>query len=214
MKILKSISLFCIYPILMFSLGVFSHIKYLEFFYPGKNQERNVEFINDTYENEELTSEVDALEVVKNKTILTCETSFEITEYDITTKNKVVNAQGLPEKYFGMDREQFAESLSNYELRPSLEDMEKGFVSLSVDYFSDNLVRITKNYNKEELEKGYYLIVKDNKIVVMEFDLETIYMETHIELNHLPTQIQQEIIDMKYIETIEKVYDFLESYSS
>ena len=113
-----------------------------------------------------------------------------------------------------MDREQFAESLSNYELRPSLEDMEKGFVSLSVDYFSDNLVRITKNYNKEELEKGYYLIVKDNKIVVMEFDLETIYMETHIELNHLPTQIQQEIIDMKYIETIEKVYDFLESYSS
>ena len=36
MKILKSIGLYFVYPFMMFLLGIFSHILYLDYFYPNK----------------------------------------------------------------------------------------------------------------------------------------------------------------------------------
>ena len=36
MKILKSIGLYFIYPFVTFLLGIFTHIAYLDYFYPNK----------------------------------------------------------------------------------------------------------------------------------------------------------------------------------
>ena len=50
-------------------------------------------------------------------------------------------------------------------------------------------------------------------IVYLE-DRKTVYIETEIELDSLPEQIQHNIIQMMWIENEEKLYDFLENYSS
>ena len=61
---------------------------------------------------------------------------------------------------------------------------------------------------------GYYLIVADNFIVIYLQYKKTLYLSTDILLENLDDALQAEIIQGKYMETEEEVYNFLESYSS
>ena len=60
----------------------------------------------------------------------------------------------------------------------------------------------------------FYVLAKDNKLVVYYEDLETIYLSTDIDMDSLPKQVQLEILKKKYFESEEELYNFLESYSS
>ena len=57
------------------------------------------------------------------------------------------------------------------------------------------------------------MLFRSEVIVYLE-DRKTVYIETEIELDSLPEQIQHNIIQMMWIENEEKLYDFLENYSS
>lgn len=213
MKFLKSISLFCIYPALMFLLGFASHIEYERVFYP----QRNKEFVapeKDTREDfrkEDLSLQ----EVAGSREMITnCDTSYEVIECNLQSLAETVTKGQLPEKYLGMNRETFLEALRVYELSPSLEDQEKGFVSLDVTYFSTEKVIVQKNYRPIEKTEGYYLLVQDGRIVVFEEDRTTVYLTTDIEAEELSDGLKQELIQGKYIDNWEELYGFLESYSS
>ena len=54
----------------------------------------------------------------------------------------------------------------------------------------------------------------DNKVIVYLEDKKTVYIETGILLDSLPGEIQQSIMEMMWIENEEKLYNFLENYSS
>ncbi|MDE7187054.1 MAG: hypothetical protein K2O13_06055, partial [Lachnospiraceae bacterium] len=69
-------------------------------------------------------------------------------------------------------------------------------------------------YYKEEEPKGYYLMVEDHFIVVYEEDKQRLHMNTDILLEELNDKLKAEIIQGKYIENEEELYNFLESYSS
>ena len=51
----------------------------------------------------------------------------------------------LPDKYVGMNREQFLEAMELYEAFPPLSEMERGFVSLEVLSFSRKRVVVQMN---------------------------------------------------------------------
>ena len=51
-------------------------------------------------------------------------------------------------------------------------------------------------------------------MVVYLEDRETVYIETDIRLDSLPGQLQHSIMQMMWIENQEKLYNFLENYSS
>lgn len=55
---------------------------------------------------------------------------------------------------------------------------------------------------------------KPMKVIVYLEDKRTVYIETEILLDSLPFEIQESIMDMMWMENEEKLYDFLENYSS
>lgn len=101
-----------------------------------------------------------------------------------------------------------------YEAFPPLSEMERGFVNLEVLSFSRERVVVQMNYKYVQPSESFYLAVYDNEVIVYLEDRKTVYIETEIELDSLPEQIQHNIIQMMWIENEEKLYDFLENYSS
>ena len=137
-----------------------------------------------------------------------------VKEYDERNDTEVETIETIPIYFMGLSREELMEAVNNYELSPSFNDLQKGFKSIQLTYFSREKIIVKKNYVKYEKEDVYYLKVEDNKIVVYQSDMETVYMTTEIEMDKLPDDLQQEIINVKCINNLESLYDFLESYSS
>lgn len=195
MKFLKSISLFFLYPLIMFLLGALCFFSFESFFYPKKTP---------LYEQTAL----------EEKQVLTSDTEYVVIETDLLTEESVETVWHVPDVYIGMDREQFIAAMENYEQSPPLSELNRGFVSVEVRSFSRQKVVIRKNYLFEPPQVHFYLSVQDNYVVVMCEDLMTVYMNTSILLTRLPDRLQMEILQNKFMETEKELYDFLETYSS
>lgn len=67
-----------------------------------------------------------------------------------------------------------------------------------------------------DVSKGevFYLMDLNGFVAVYRSDKETIYEYTNIVVEDLPEDIRQEIREGKEIRTVEKLYGFLENYSS
>lgn len=63
-------------------------------------------------------------------------------------------------------------------------------------------------------EDCYYLMEVNGYVVVFLSDKKTAYDYTNIEVASLPTELQNEIKNGKYIESTKLLYSFLENYSS
>ena len=63
---------------------------------------------------------------------------------------------------------------------------------------------------------NYYFCAKNEngRVVIYDTKTLTLYMETGIETELLPTEIQKELVSGIYFKTDEELFDFLESYSS
>lgn len=65
-----------------------------------------------------------------------------------------------------------------------------------------------------QIEYLYYLAIHDDMVIVYQNDKETIYEYTDILLSDLPTEVQEELKNGKFVLDDAELYDFLESYSS
>ena len=133
MKILRSIGLYFIYPFVTFLLGIFTHIAYLDYFYPNKYS-----FSEETYMLEQAGFEVTSLP----SRITTCDTQYIITEYNVKNATEVTFETKIPDKYLGMDRNTLEEALNEYQKNPTLEDIEKGFTNIQLESFSTDPRRL------------------------------------------------------------------------
>ncbi len=158
--------------------------------------------------------EWEAREAAASGDTLCVDTAYVLEETDILHHTSVETTQRLPSKYVGMTREQFVEAMAIYEASPPLSELERGFVNLEVRSFARERVVVQMNYRYVQPSESFYLAVYDNEVVVYLEDRKTVYIETQIELDSLPEQLQRDIIQMMWIENEEKLYDFLENYSS
>ncbi len=210
MKFVKRISLFFILPMGMYTLGFYSHMKLQEEFYPGKFR---------TVEIEERSSGVSEEPQIiptarEEEQVIGADTQYIIEEVDLKKNTSVETKWKVPDKYIGMDRQQFVKEMDLYQQSPSLKDQELGFVSVEVASFSKERVVVRKSYIFKEVSTSFYLVNEKNYVVVYCDDLKTVYMNTNITLDSLPDGLKQEIIQNKYVATEEELYNFLESYSS
>jgi hypothetical protein len=221
MKIVKSISLFVLYPAVMFLAGMAAGIWAYGFFYPGygnilqngSTAEYTEQTDNDLSYSDE-SENTDSVSAAKVSDRLTADTVYVLEETD-TVRNTVVETEWtLPAKYIGMDREQFLASIMEYGTNPPLSELERGFTGLEVLSFSADRVVVGKYYQYTETTEGFYLAVYDNEVVVYLDDCETLYFNTGISLEELPEDIQQAVIQMMWMPDEESLYDFLETYSS
>lgn len=212
MKAVKSITLFIIFPSLMLTMGFWAGVRASRFFYPGELQPgtiREQEKLSGT-ENEGKP----AAEVSQREETLSVETEYVLKENDILRETAVETAGRLPDKYVGMNREQFIECMETYESSPPLSELERGFVSLEVLSFSRARVVVQMNYRYLQPGAGYYLAVRNNEVVVLLEDMKTVYIYTGIRLDYLPQDVQEDIIQMRFVEDEGRLYSFLETYSS
>lgn len=208
MRLWKKISIFLIYPLLMLAAGFLASIKLQDFFYPSREQPQAVQEETTAHEQESLeAAELGGL-------IITCDTRFVVKSLDLADSSRTEEELPIPEQYIGMDRESFLSAMDSYETAPSLNDLNKGFLSLDVQRFSADEVIIQKNYESKKKCTEFYLAVENNYVVVYESDKKTKYMSTGIPLQSLSAKLAGEILRFKYVGSEAELYNFLESYSS
>ena len=239
MRFVKGIGLFFIYPLTMLAIGFYAGVETYQFFYPsqsslsfekipgGENMPGSAE--GDTAGTVTLAGEgaegsgtamdedgnrSDTLAVASSSETLYVGTQYVLEETDILRKTVVETTWRIPNRYVGMNREQFLTAMKVYESSPPLSELERGFVGLEVLSFSRERVVVQMNYRYIQPSESFYLAVYDNQVVVYLEDKETIYIATEISLSTLPEDVQQEIIQMMWVESEEELYSLLETYSS
>ena len=220
MKVLKGISLFFLYPLFLFALGVWIGVQTEHFFYPGP-AETGLSVENDTDGNEiavnelfEAEEKLSVKEVSAGEETLSADTEYVLREADVLRGTEVETVWELPKQYIGMNRERFVSAVQNYSDYPPLTELEQGFVNAEVVSFARARVVVRKSYQYIMPGDGFYLAVKDNEVVVYLEDKKTIYMNTGILLETLPENVQKQIIQTMFVESEGDLYGFLESYSS
>lgn len=217
MKVLYRIGLICI---LVMAAGVcFRFVQVL--YVPGFDAKREAEPLpihSDAENVQELNEVADGaeedIETVTKEQTLTCDTVYVIREYDKSTKTEEMFPGVLPDQYIGKTREQLTEIVEAYSQAPALKDIEKGFASMEIASFSPQKLVVVKKYFSDMTKEHFYLIVENEYVTVYYSDLQTVYLYTDIYFANLPAPLQQEILDRKYVESEEELYNFLESYTS
>ena len=219
MKFVKCISLFFALPLCLIGLGFCLGSGVFDFFYPGGIDRSNItKEIKTTGEKEIADGEVTKVQFraasVDGEQVIDADTRFFVEETDLRRDTCVETEWELPDKYIGMNREEFLIAMEEYELSPPLSEMERGFVSLEVKSFSGEKVLIRMNYVYTAPTTSFYIMAEKHNIVVYCDDKKTLYMKTNIQLNSLPDELQQKIIAGMFVEDEKTLYYFLESYSS
>lgn len=228
MKVIKRISLFFLTAGMMFSAGSYVTLKTEQFFYPNKYE---IQKENTTADNpakisdkeqppvsdeaERLGDDKRVIEAaVEEVPVITADTVYLVGEVDLSDGTIDEREEEVPVKYIGLDRLGLLEELDEYNKNPPLSELKLGFENIELTAFSKERIVICKYYNAQDEEEGFYLMVADHFVIVYKEDKQTIYMNTDILLDSLNTQLQEEIIEGKFIENEQELYNFLESYSS
>ena len=210
MRLWKKISIYFIYPACMLALGLFAGLSVQEFFYPNRQYIRQEES-----EESRETEEKKTLQAAGGQEqVITADTRYVVERFDLTDSSRTEEEEPLPEQYIGMNREQFVDACEVYEASPSLEDQNRGFLSMYVERFSAEEVVIRKNYESSTRPEEFYLAVENNYVVVYEADKKTRFMSTGIPVQSLSDELAEELLNFKYVGSEAELYDFLESYSS
>ena len=218
MKLIRRISLFLILSGTMLGLGGYTALKTEQFFYPNRYQAKETpnNIIQHTHDEDDIQEQVIEAAVEKIP-VVTADTVYLIEEVDLTDGTVHEIEEDVPVRYIGLDREMLVNELEIFDSNPPLSELERGFQSIELTAFSKDRVVICKYYKLEkedEPEPGFYLMVADHLIVVYLGDRRTVYMNTDILLDSLNDALQAEIMQGKYLETEEEVFNFLETYSS
>lgn len=210
MKVARGISLF-VAALGLFTIGCFLGFEGHSFFYPGGSAEKSEDSAALPLSDEKI--EVSS----QDENIISADTSFVVITVNMEDQSESSEEIPVPTYYMGMDREAFEKQLKNFDSSPSLQEMQKGFQGSEIRSFSGSKVELCKFYQeqKEAEEEYYYLAIQNNKVVVYREDGQTVYMETDIPAQDLPSDVLQELLTQRRIvNTEEDLYDFLESYSS
>lgn len=210
MRLWKKISIYFIYPACMLALGLFAGLSVQEFFYPNRQyiRQEESEESRETEENKTLQA------AGGQEQVITADTRYVVERFDLTDSSRTEEEEPLPEQYIGMNREQFVEACEVYEASPSLEDQNRGFLSMYVERFSAEEVVIRKNYESSTKPEEFYLAVENNYVVVYKADKKTRFMSTGIPVQSLSDELAEKLLNFKYVGSEAELYDFLESYSS
>lgn len=214
MKLIRRIGLFLILSGVMLGVGGYTALKAEQFFYPNRYQVREAKDNDRQVNSSQKEIEPQVIETAVGEIpVVTADTIYLVEEVNLIDGSVKEREESVPVKYIGLDRESLLEELDSYDKNPPLAELEQGFETIELTAFSKDRVVICKYYKTEE-EEGYYLMVADHFIVVYRKDKRTLYMNTDILLEDLNDKLKAEVIDGKYIETEEELYNFLESYSS
>lgn len=228
MKFVKRLSLFFIYPLTMFALGFASNMAIMEFFYPGESNSFvkqndpgefqitpvDIDIPDKKEEDVLLPKEPEPVEVaMSEEPVVNANTRYVLEQYNAVSGESSEADAVMPDKFIGLNREKLVDEIEEYNRNPSLTDLEQGFTYMELVSFSAGRVVVRKSYELEE-EKGFFLLNENHHVVVYDHSLSNVYMDTEILVENLPESLQEEILNMKFVEDEKELYQFLETYTS
>lgn len=209
MKFVKRISLFFVICGICMGVGFFLGNQ------SSKQQNHGTGFLTEKKgESEEETKVLFRAASAGGEDLIDADTLFLVEETDIRKDTFVETEWELPDKYIGMNREEFLTAMEEYELSPPLSELERGFVSLEVKSFSEKEVLVRMNYAYTPPSTSFYLMAEKHQLVVYCDDKETLYLKTNIKLDTLPEELRSQIINGMFVQDEKTLYYILESYSS
>lgn len=217
MKFLKWFSLFFVSMGIALIAGIAIGSQLIKYFYPQKENIQYSQILPREYETKVVIppKEDDTLQMVSvSEERINADTQYVCIERDMMTGEEVPVCTKLPQKYAGLNREQFIESMKEYEQSPPLGERERGLVSVEVLRFSSEEVEVQMNYKYVRPTESFYIVVYDDKLRVLLDDRKTVYLETGILAYDLPLDLQKEIMQGMYVPDEEELYAFLENYTS
>jgi hypothetical protein len=151
--------------------------------------------------------------------IIRKDTKYVLEKYNAADYTLTEEEINVPVEMLGLSRTELIDYLKRYEESPTLEDINRGFLSVEVISFSDDKIIIRKNYEgtleDDALKEDCYILVSEKGYVSVYLnDYNTFYTYTDIKTNDLPEDLRQEIMDGKILNTAKELYNFLETYTS
>lgn len=173
----------------------------------------------DIYEDESNQTEIKQENLVisadtNNEQTVTNTTKYILEHYNSKEFTLKEETLPTPADFVGLTRDELINYLKKYEEAPSLEDKKQGFESFELVSFSKDQIVLRKSYHPYEEDYKYYLIGENGLVTVYYVDKSTIYEYTDIVVDELPDDLKEEVINGKYISTVDDLYNFLENYSS
>lgn len=193
MRHLKSISFF-IYSFLLFFAGFLSH----------RLPEASFGSVPETQK--------EAVPALEQEHRLTCDTAFVVRCVNLSTRECTEQYERLPEKYTGLNREDFVRCIADAMASQPLSEREKGLCSMEVISFSPQKIVLQKCYDKKTVSSSYFLAVIQNRVIVYEQDRSTIFLETNQDARLLPDGVRTALLQGQVIESREALEKFLVSY--
>lgn len=173
----------------------------------------------DIYEEERNQTEIKSEDLLVLADTNTDQTVTNTTKYILeyyNSKEFTLEEQSLPTPadFVGLTREELIDYLKGYEASPSLEDKQLGFESFELVSFSKDQIVLRKTYHPYADNYKYFLVAENGFITVYYADKSTVYEYTNISTEDLPNELKEEVVNGKYITTLDDLYNFLENYSS
>jgi hypothetical protein len=144
----------------------------------------------------------------------TCDTICIYEDIDQFDGTMEVVETKLPAKYIGLKRDEFESMLADDNIIYTLDNKLNGLKSQHLEMFSAEMVKILRIYDTSTELTGFYIMAVNGDINVYKYDKKTIYFKTGLTLDNLPLNVQQEVLDGKFLDSEIQVYHFIESYSS
>lgn len=120
----------------------------------------------------------------------------------------------VPSEFIGCTREEAVEYVTEYMQDLPLEEYLDGLVSYEVVSFSKDQLCLRKTYDDDAVEFRYYIVAKNNEVVVYYSDKKTVYEYTGILVSGLTSEDQTELSYGILVTDDEELYGILENYSS
>lgn len=203
-----------IYAISILSLSVFlSTCYYVSYRYALKEFNRNAT---------EQSGDIKGLSTggaqdvsARTKVVVSVDAAYTEQIYDLATDKLEEEEKNIPNDFVGLTRNQVIARMNEYMQNKSLEEYNKGLVSYELVSFAPDKVVVKKTYNSKGILYKYFMVVRDNEVVVYYSDKKTVYEdETGICLDELPEEEKWELMYGKWVKDEQELNSVLETYTS
>lgn len=184
----------------LYSIGILVFLGVLTLGFYGSYRLSDMKMKMDHMEKTLNDKEVQEADRTENR--ISTETKCTIEEYDSLSGELQETTQVASENFLGMDRQ---------ELEKFLTASQTMYYQYSLVAFSPQHVVIRQTRTEYET---YFLVEEKGKVVVYKGDRKTVYEPTEIRTSTLPESLREEIRNGKYVDSQEKLYNFLENYST
>lgn len=169
-----------------------------------------------TYDNDMRVEEeaqadtVDTVKEVRTNDSMT----YVLESYDGTTGVVTSEVGTVPAEMAGKTREELEDYISGYNQSLAADGAPDEPDSLELISFSREKVVVRETYSGEEEEKGFYLRLENEEVVIFHNDMVTPYEYTGIMEEILPEIEREKLVEGYFVADERELYSVLENLSS